>query len=327
MVGMAFRYLIKRRLRHGLGRAFPAWLFEPGWGLFAPVVVQLPRLPVEDGDLQAALPPGSKSRAVEVVLPSGAFLRREIPLPRAAMSRADAAIALNLRQSLPAQGNGLVWRSDLVSVTGDKATYAVHIAKSAHLASLRQMMSDADRRIEVVRVEGFGPLAGAGSTDRIRKRWVLATAAMITAGLLLAVSIIEWRAAGLRALSAELSVELSALEEQAVAARAAAEQASQSEGQWKANLRLYTAHLGRPDILVSLTEALPDTVWISEMTVSGDQMSLSGFSGEDVSLVLKSLQELDWVQAARLDAPVLVDGLTRQNRFQIGVVIAAGPEA
>ena len=76
--------------------------------------------------------------------------------------------------------------------------------------------------------------------------------------------------------------------------------------------------------LVDLTEALPDAVWISELSMTKDQMTLSGFTSQDVAELVKILQGLSWAQEVQLNGAVTFDSYSGQNRFDISLRLAGG---
>ncbi len=86
-------------------------------------------------------------------------------------------------------------------------------------------------------------------------------------------------------------------------------------------MQLFSDQARRLRLLTDLTETLPDTVWISELSISGDQLVLSGFTSGEVTEVITQVQSLPWAFNVQLNGAISYDSYSGQNRFELGTAI------
>ena len=299
----------------------PQGLFTPGLPKAAPVEIRISALPLNDVAQQAAR---KARRPVSLLLDPALCLRRRVDLPKAVGAKSDAAIALQLRQTLPGQGQGLVWRATATGRTATQVEYTVHILRQTQidevLAELRGFGADVSE-IKLA-VPGLGPLwqRSAGAA-RAAKTWMAFSALSVAViGLLSGVGI-ELKRQQLDDLVSARSARTAALEERLLAKRAEAETGKESAAGILSDMQLFSDQARRLRLLTDLTETLPDTVWISELSISGDQLVLSGFTSGEVTEGITQVQALPWASNVQLNGAIAYDSYSGQNRFELGTAI------
>lgn len=306
-------------LRERLEGALPDWLIRAGLPPRAVRRVRVSALPLEPAARAVLASAGQGGAAVEVALAPDLFLKRAVPLPAAARRDAAGAVALQMRQSMPGQAEGLIWRH----AEGTGETVDVYVLKEARLTEL---LREAGVRLRRVVIDGVAtaPLHDArGETDRAERFWNRAMP--VLAGLVL-LAVLGGQ--GLRLWQADQAVaageaRLAALRDEAAAARATAE-ARDAEGAARQADALRMARDGRRmALLADVTGALGDEVWLTSLMVQGDVLRLGGFVAGDVAQVLAAVKALPWVAAADLDGAVGLGEGTGERRFQVIVTMRA----
>jgi Tfp pilus assembly protein PilN len=307
-----------------LGAIIPRWLFLPGLPEPGAVPLRVSCLPLDAATLRRA---ASLRRPAEVLLDPAIALRREVQLPKAALSHAGAAVDLQLRQTLPAGGKGLVWRAEVQSLSGGKVDLVAHVLKEHLIAGLIKDMTASGADLSSIRIEGAETepfwQARTGSRDQA-KRWAAFTALAVGLIALALVINIELQRSELAALVEARQERVKALEDRLATATAAASEGATDERAKAADLEMFAQQSRRLGQLVSLTEALPDAVWISELSLTGDQMTLAGFTSKDVAELVNILQGLDWADEVQLNGAVTFDIYSGQNRFDLTLRMAGG---
>jgi Tfp pilus assembly protein PilN len=307
----------------------PEALFLPGLYLTDPEEIEVSSLPISEAML-AKIKAASLSRGANIALLSEACLTKEVTLPKAALPHAAAALALHLRQTLPNGGKRVIWRSIKRSGTSESASFLVCILKQQQLDALVTALTLSGAKVASVRIKGStGASLWTGSTnkDRVRAIGLAATVilALLPAALTTALSMRDLARVKDEALVTLERVEQ--LKEQLLAEKG-------TDGDFEARKQNLTEAIAafngqswRLQMLADLTDALPDSVWISELTISEGRISLAGFSVGEISGVLAAVQSIPWVATAQLDGPVSVDAAAGESRFQMSVEVknAAAP--
>jgi Tfp pilus assembly protein PilN len=151
----------------------------------------------------------------------------------------------------------------------------------------------------------------------------------VTAALLLwSVWQIEREVWLLQAANAERAKANQVLEDRLVAMTVSLNDAEEAEAALIADLGMFEKQSGRLGMLADLTRALPDNVWVSELSVNTDELRISGFAEGDATAVVEIVQQQTWATTVRLDGPIMYDSYTRQNRFSlwVGLTSAKLPE-
>lgn len=304
-------------------RRVPEALFLPGLHLTDPEVIEVDTLPVSE-KLVEKIKATSSRRVVEISIPPEACLTREITLPKAAVPRASAAIALQLRQTLPGGGKGLVWRSTRKAATNETVTYLACILKQKQVDALVAALTASGAKVAGLRIKGSdgAPLwSGEARKDRMRRIGLIAA---VAAAFLPAAVTTGLSNRDMAAIASELQVtkdRVESLKERLVAEKVEEGDADAKRLDILQAVRSFNKQSWRLQILADLTRGLPDSVWISELAIAEDQVSLAGFSAGEVSEVLMALQSIAWVSNAQLDGPVSVDASAGESRFQVSVSI------
>lgn len=303
---------------------FPPSLFLPGLPQGKPIRIRIGTLPLDEATRMAAR---QAKHPVIAVLDPALALCRQVTLPKAVGAKADSAIALQLRQTLPRQGQGLVWRAAAVERSASSMTYAIYLLKQIQLddalASIRAL--GAEIEAVVIDAAGLEPIwKRFPESDRTAKLWLAISALSVAAVALLAVFSLETKRSELTDLVDLSAQRVAALEERLVAKRAEAENSKAEASALMNDLDRFTTHARRLQLLSDLTDVLPDTTWVSEVTISEDRIVLSGFTSGQVSDVILVIQGLPWATEVNLNGPISFDSYSGQNRFELGLRIQSG---
>ena len=260
---------------------------------------------------------------VDVVLGPEQFLRQTLIVPKAAQANLSRAIDLNMRQSLPNGGAGLVWRYVVEKRDRSSLEIGVYIVRKATLEKIAAQIAEQGARlrsIDLVSPSLNEPFWDARRrVDKPRVFWN-ATAFVL---LVMIWGFITWRESNDAAV---LGYQISILEQERNALRARAVELSERLKAENTDVAALTRDVnallteaGRLHILLDLTEALSEDTWISELVITGDDLSLSGFTERDVTDIMAVLRDLPWVGRVDLGGPVIFDTWSRRNRFDLSV--------
>lgn len=303
-------------------RLVPDSLFLPGLLLPAPEIFMVSRLPIEPYLLVDLAQ--RRGQRIEAQLALSTCLLRTLTIPKAAVAQADAAIAVQMRQTLPAGGKGLIWRWALLAMRGQSAEFQVLILKQSQVDAVVEVFAKAQVDLVSISLSDVKAppfwIARAGEAKR-RNFWLLIT---LLAGLLPAIWSIftmERQISALHQVEGEIGQRVADLKARLVAARDEANNVETKTATLESDLSVFAAQTGRLAELADLTQTLPDSVWISELTITGKQLSLSGFTTGDVAEIVTALHGLDWVASVQLEGPVSFDNFSGQNRFGLSARI------
>ena len=308
-----------------LGEAVaPMALFAPGLPQRASTTVKVSTVPLGQPDRERI----RRSRGpLNVSLDPALALLRRIDLPSAAVSKSDTAIGLQLRQTLPAQGQGLVWRSVAIRRERDTTEYAVYILKQSVLDSLLADLRNLGGRVERVSLDVTGlstfwerrPIS-----IQAAKNWLAFS--VLTTVLAAVASIIGLAAdrSALLDLTSTRAEQVAELEKRRDALTASAGESEKSAAAVLNDIATFAVQSRRLQLLTDLTDVLPDTVWVSELSFSGDRLVFSGFTSSEVTTVINQLQKLPWAREVQLNGAISFDSYSGENRFEIGLVVVPG---
>lgn len=307
-------------------RAFPDALWEPGWGLLRPVRIEITELPLGEADRMRLASAASGGRRVRVVIADRALLRRSFSLPRSAVPRAGDAIAVAMRQAFPAQATGLVWCPVPERYDGGTAHYSVLIAKRDHLAGAVDAVERAGGTVAGIEVAGAGLLQEDNGGRKMRRRWMVASGILVLVLFGFEIATLQMRLSRLQREVDVRSTELAELEARAVVLRTQRDKQTLTEASLRDDYAVFNAGRGRASVLLSLSSALPDDVWLSELTMTQGELFLSGFALREVPDVVGALQSLKDIDAPQLAGPSVIDSLSGATRFQIRASLRSGEE-
>lgn len=318
---MAFRTdLVLAAKRFGAS-IFPSVIFDPGWGLLRTRRIEIAGLPLDVANREALRTAARRGEQLRVVLPPAALFRRKHMVRRSAMSKAAAAIAIELRQAMPAQANGLIWHLVFEKVEGDLAEYSVYIARKDLVLALKSEIESHGAILAGIDIRGAGILVECLDGGEPRRRW-LAGALGLGIAMVIAVSFVAWnRAESATTAGDRLAARLAGLKNEAVKLRTELDTRESQSQSLAADLAEFGRGRGRAALLSSLSSALPDTAWLSELAISGTGVDMAGFTTGEVSSVLAALQGVPALQSPQLTAPALVDSLSGETRFQVRAVL------
>ncbi|MCU0828293.1 MAG: PilN domain-containing protein [Tabrizicola sp.] len=309
------------------GVLLPDALFLPGLPRAAPEEIRVTTLPLDEA---ARLAVKRARRPILALLSPDLCLRRMVLLPKAVGAKADAAIALQLRQTLPGQAQGLIWRAEPVGRKGAQVEYEVCILRHAQVDALLAELRELGAVASAVKLEGktVAPLwQQAPVAVKAMANW-MAFSALCVAGIAFATAIfIELKRQDLADLVATRSERVAALEERVLTRKAEAEKGREGAAGALSDLTLFSAQARRLQVLTDLTEVLPDAVWISELSISGDQLVLSGFAVGEVTEVISLLQAQPWASEVKLNGAIAYDSYSGQNRFDLGLTLVVDDPA
>lgn len=301
----------------------PDWLIRAGLPPRRLRRVLVDALPLEPSTKAALRIAASDGGVVEVALARDLFLKRSVPLPAVARRDAAGAVALQMRQSMPGQAEGLIWRH----VDGPGEAVDVHILKEARLTELLDEAGVPLRRVVIDGVATAPLYDGRATLDRAERFWNRAlplAAALLLLAVLAGQGVALWRA---DAALAEAEAQLATLRDEAAAARAAAEARDAEGAARQADALRMARDSRRLTLLADLTAALGDEVWATSVLMQDDVLRVSGFVDGDVAQVLGAIKALPWVAAVDLDGSAsLLEG-TAERRFQVIVTMRAGDSA
>lgn len=298
-------------------RLVPDWVLAPGFGLRRARRVTVGKALSADPALEAVT-----RGAVLVEIAPEACLVREVRLPAKVGRKAAQMAEVELRQTLPLQGRGLVWRLGPARREGETLVLPAYVLKAAQVQGLVTKLGP---RLTQARLAGLPEVApfidNRAAGMRGARLWTLLA-------LLLPVAVLGPGLWAERQALTELQGQLPALEaeartlgEAAVARRAELTQREAAQTGGPEDRAKLEAARGRSWRLAELTRIVDDEVWISELVLIGDEIRLTGYAKRDVVALIETLQAQDWIARARLDGPVMNDGYSGSARFDVLVTL------
>jgi Tfp pilus assembly protein PilN len=288
----------------------PVTLFQPGFFVPDPPVFVVRSLPLSDADGRGLADLAKRHDVIALHLDSSLGLQRTVTLPKAAAGRAEAVINMQMRQTLPAMANGLVWQFAQTGRTAQDVLFTVFVMKEDVLLQLQTAVETYGAAISEIRFAGVaGPaLYSTKQKDaKTQRRWILATLFCVLAITSWAVWALEANVDALQTANAARSASNAALEEQLVGLTARINDAEGVRARLLADLSTFARQSERLAFWTDLTRDLPDAVWISELTVDADRMSLAGFTSGDATDVVETVQRQAWADTVRLEGPIQFD--------------------
>lgn len=305
-------------------RLVPKTLFQAGGSRLSPTAVRIGCLPydaVASANIQTV---AARSRAISLLLDPDLALLKRMTIPRAAAGLSDRAISLNVRQSMPNQGQGLTWRAVLVGHRDAHADYNVYMLKKVILDELVGAVARQGGTVDRIALAGLDAAPvweRRPDNPRLRRLWLMATGLGIIGIAGWSIVSLERRASVLADATQAGETRVAALQNRLVELRAAKEAGDEEQNATLTDLAQFNAQSRRLGTLTALTDVFPDTVWISEVSITGDTVLMSGFVMGDVAEIVTLLQTQTWAEAVRLEGPITYDSYSGQNRFDLGLRI------
>ena len=151
--------------------------------------------------------------------------------------------------------------------------------------------------------------------------WLVLAGLLVALVSLVQILMLEQRTGELNLLIEARQARISLLEQRLSQLEASAEESVARQQALEADAAVFQLQSQRLKVLTDLGVLLPDSVWISELTVSEDRMTLAGFSRDEVSEVVSILQSAPWARTVELDGAVSFDAYSGQSRFMISVTL------
>jgi hypothetical protein len=300
-----------------LDRLFPAVLVRPG---LPPRLVQsvlVRTLPLTEPAKAALVMAGRGGAPLDVRLSPEVFLQRDLTVPQAARKDAGEVVALHLRQSMPGQAEGLIWRH----VRGPGATVKVFILKQARLDELLCLPDVTLRRV-VIDGEDALPLHDARAvTDRMQGLWNRAALAMAAGALALVLAVQGVQVMRAEGAVAAADARIAALREEAIAARSAAEERSARSAAQMADAARLMRESRRLTLLAGLRQALGEGDSLTSFALDGSVLRLAGVTAGDVAATVATIRALGWVEEVELDGAVATEAGSGNRRFQLRILL------
>jgi general secretion pathway protein L len=268
-----------------------------------------------------------RPRQVEVRIPPGRFLQREIELPLAAADSLHEAVGFQLERIAPFRAEDAVYQCGLLR--RDAAAKRLHAWVRV---APRALLTQAGSLLEGMRLQ---PLPGPRAAPATDSPMVLAFAT--GQGALLRGWVLPVLAAGLA--GAALSLHLShrearlalleeALFEQRRAGAAAVELADSLEriqSEARALLERRSAQPLLVEVLDDLSSRLDDQTWLQRFEARDGEVRLYGVSAAASPLIAR-LQASPLLDAVRFEAAVNRDATFGGDRFSIAARLTGAPE-
>ena len=281
--------------------------------------VRIDALPLTDHARAALLEAGRGRAAVDVYLSPDLFLRRSLDLANVARRDLAGAVAIQMRQSMPGQAEGLVWRHAPVAGGAE-----VFVLKQARLTELLREAGVTLRRVMIDGLDAPPLIDARAETDAPERFWNRAAPLAVLALLVTVLAAQGWQLNAVKTTLAEETARVATLRDTAAAARAEAELQNAIGTARMADMDRLARENRRLPLLADLTRVLGDEVWLSTLALEGDILRLSGYSEIEMAQVVAALRPLPWVAGVDLDGAVTLDESSGARRFLLNVRLAKG---
>lgn len=318
---MAIAQRLGERLRASLDAILPISLFFPGLPR-----ISATRINVTSHSLdQTAREIVEKvRRPVALFLDPKLALSRRVQLPRAVGAKMETAITLQLRQTMPGQGQGLVWSALRTGRKGATEEYIVYMVRQGQIDDCLLECRSLGASVESVSIDvpNLRPIwQSRPKQEAVARKWQAFSVLMVALIALVASLRIEIHRQAMEETLASRAEYVAALEQRLTTLQSETDTKTAKGGEITSDVQILVAQSQRLKPLADLTSVLPDTVWISELAISGDQLVLSGFASGEVTEVVGQVQTLPWVLDVALDGAVARDSTSGQSRFDLRVSV------
>lgn len=282
------------------------------------------RLGEGDGDadfVARTLVDGKAGGALNVLtLPAGSVLMRVTDIPVQASARLRQILALELERATPfsADEASFDFVADDARKNGARRVRQI-IVKNEIVEGLAADLRRAGIELDGVDAEGVPGINLLPVALRRKKTLQFrAEYALLAAGLIAAYGAFYLRQD--RVIDA-LEARRSALEAETSAVRAAAAEANAAAANIDAVRRHQADYPAALSTLAALTEALGDDVWLSELSIAGRDIALSG-NASSSSRAINDLESSPMLEQASFTAAVFTDQATKLERFSAKIRVA-----
>lgn len=283
------------------------------------------------GERLAALTSAGARQRVGIQVAADLCFARTIELPIAARDDAARILALDLERSTPFRAADVLVGHTIEQRQSSAGKVVVRhlIAKTSHIEAASKVLAQhglAPQRIECRGSDGRATivLREAAADERMSGVRKSGLGGWLKGALALA-SVLAVAVAGLEVQKQETA--LATVKAMTAAARAAADKQRVEEQRATAALASFEAlqelrlsTLSRVMVLEELTRLLPDTAYLTALSIDGSVITLSGLSGSASALVPLIERSARFVDA-RLTAPVTFDVQLGKERFSLSARI------
>ncbi len=333
--------MIKKAIRYGwgavlgLGRLFPAWFTNPG---LLGTVGQDVGLGQAGHDSEKAFdmllgegmsaPKRRVAKIVNLHLSPSFFLKIELLFPKKALGEVAQAMALHIRQNTPFSESEIVWRYKVQKRDATTVLVMLYILKKPVLESVCGMFESMGARVRMVHLQNTG-LMFFDNTPAIipaQKFWQRITKAALVLAAIAALSASYFNYQKRAEVLARIKAENIALQEKALAlreARTAQETEATRIASFLSRLQKDREVLA---LITSLSNLLPDSTWLAQLTLRRSDIRLAGFSTDDPSNLIIKLEESPYFRQVVLTGPITREPRLGQNRFEMALALEAPDE-
>lgn len=300
----------------------PYWVFEPGLGFRRNRTIFVGRQLASDPELDKI----QHGWRVELEISPEASLMREIKLPKQVAKKARQAIEVELRQTLPLQGKGFVWRIERPVVTDTNLVSKVYILKATQVQALQSKVRTAGAELVELGIQGKPSVSPFLSQRRGSLKGVIiwSTFSLLLPGFFFSSEILaDWKAldAAKVALPIEQS-EIVLLSNAAVVLRDKLASAATDFEKNAKDLSALNSGRNRLWLLSELSRVVPDDYWFTDIKLNGPKLHLTGYATSDVVSLVTILQDQTWVHRAALQGPTSYHNATRSTFFEVQVALS-----
>jgi general secretion pathway protein L len=286
------------------------------------------RLAQGDGDadfVARALSAGKRDSGVNVLtLPAGSVLLRTIDIPVQASARLRQILALELERATPFSADEATF-DFVVENESTNASRRVRqvIVKNEIVEGLVADLRRAGVELDRVDAEGVWGINLLPASLRRKKSFRFrAEYALLAVSFIAACAAFYLRQD--RMIDA-LEARRTALETETSAVRTAAAEANAAAANIDAARRHQADYPVVLSTLAALTDALGDDVWLTELTIAGRDVTLSG-SASSSSRAISDLESSPMLEQASFTTAVFTDQTTKLERFSAKSRVVVGAE-
>jgi general secretion pathway protein L len=293
------------------------------------VAAPLLRLPQEQRErwpqlLDDGLGDGRRELRRVLLLPASGLLRRALQLPAAALENLPAVLRFELDRQTPFKAEQVYFDSRVLrqDAGGKQIQVELVVAPRALMdTALDRLGALASGLAAVDAVDASGRRVGANLLPLERRASPPRTQPMIQAGLVLASIVLVMSGLGQVVANRQSAVEQMQAEVEAqreLARSATALRKQLEDAATAANFLAVQKQTQASMVLLleRLTRRLPDDTFLERLSVSGGQISLTGFSGQATRLVA-TLQEDPDLRDVALNGSIQPDPRVGRDRFTI----------
>ncbi len=278
------------------------------------------------GDIDAPRPKSKHTQSIGARLNTRDYIRQEVILPYAVRDQIDSAITYQLDGLTPFQPEDVLLRTNLQSVNESAGTLTAEMivvprkllddlqARAAQFGytidRLILQTDNVDPGAEDLTVLSLDRLSGA----KLFNRPLLFT--LIAILFVANVAVPFWK---LKTTLAELKIQRTELEKTFADARSLGKAESRLENRRHAVRALQERNTSLSETLESLTGALDDTSYLTELKIEGETVTISGFSSS-ASKILQAVEADPKFTDARFLTPINRENGTELERFSLSVV-------